>query len=407
MMKHCLSLILTALLLAGCAHVPPLEGDAGTVPSSSPPSDQSVFEPVSLPEPAPEPEPEPDPRKEAIDQLLSSMTPEEKVGQLFFPRYPEASAAELAAQYHLGGYLLFTRDFKDLAGNWLTEEELVQTIQSYQDTAAIPMLIGVDEEGGTVVRASRDPELFQERCKSPQWLFAHQQGEEDVFAEDARAKNSSLLRFGINVNLAPVCDVSTDPKDFIYDRTLGQDAAATAEYVTSVVTAMKECGIGSVLKHFPGYGPNGDTHIRSAVDERPIESFRTGDLLPFQAGIKAGGGKTAVLVSHNIVTCIDPDRPGSLAPAMYRLLREELAFDGPALTDDLSMEAIARYAQERGQSPAVLALEAGCDMVITTDFQTQVPQVLEALKDGALSQERVDEALARVLGWKYDLGMIG
>ena len=103
---------------------------------------------------------------------------------------------------------------------------------------------------------------------------------------------------------------------------------------------------------------------------------------------------------------MDSDRPASLSPAVYQILREELDFDGPALTDDLAMEAIVLYAKSQKQSPAVLALAAGCDMVVTTDFQTQVAQVLSALESGTLSQERVDEAVRRVLGWKYDLGLL-
>lgn len=259
-----------------------------------------------------------------------------------------------------------------------------------------------------MVRASRNPNLFDEPCKSPQWLDKHQSTEYDVFASDIWEKNNNLQRFGINVNFAPVCDVSTDPNSFIYDRTLGKNAAATAEYVAAVIKGSNgaQIGIGTVMKHFPGYGDNADTHVGIAIDERPIETFRTSDFLPFQAGIEVSDGTTAVLVSHNTVLCMDSDRPASLSPAVYQILREELDFDGPALTDDLAMEAIVLYAKSQKQSPAVLALAAGCDMVVTTDFQTQVAQVLSALESGTLSQERVDEAVRRVLGWKYDLGLL-
>lgn len=341
-----------------------------------------------------------------VESTRSAMTAEEKVGQLFFARCPASEQTRLAAEYYLGGYLLFGRDFKDAAGTWLTEDQLKQIIQSYQDVSAVPMLIGVDEEGGTVVRASRNPNLFEDPCKSPQWLDKHQSTEHNVFASDIWEKNNNLSRFGINVNFAPVCDVSTDPNSFIYDRTLGKDAAATAEYVAAVISGSSgaQIGIGTVMKHFPGYGDNADTHEGMAVDERPLETFRSSDFLPFQAGIDASDGTTAVLVSHNIVTCMDPDRPASLSPAVYRILREELGFDGPALTDDLAMKAITKFSGE--DSPAVLAIAAGCDMVVTTDFQGQIPQVLAALEDGRLSQERVDEAVSRVLGWKYDLGLI-
>ena len=208
------------------------------------------------------------------------------------------------------------------------------------------------------------------------------------------------------MNFAPVADLSTDPKDFIYDRALGLGAEETSQYVAAVVAQMEEDGMGGVLKHFPGYGPSGDTHTGSGLDTRPLETFRAADFLPFQAGIEASGGKTAVLVAHNIIQSVDPDRPASLSPAVYQLLREEIGFDGPALTDDLVMVAITQYAEATGNCPAVLAIAAGADMVITTDFQTQIPQVLAALEDGSLSRKRVGEAAGRVLGWKYDLGLL-
>uniref|UniRef100_UPI003AB5A111 glycoside hydrolase family 3 N-terminal domain-containing protein n=1 Tax=Dysosmobacter sp. TaxID=2591382 RepID=UPI003AB5A111 len=307
-----------------------------------------------------------------------------------------------------GGYVLFGRDFQDAAGAWLTREQFTAAVQSYQDAAAadtgIPLLIGSDEEGGTVTRASRNPNLFEKPFSSPQKLAAQATEHGSIFSEDAWEKNSRLLTLGINVNLAPVADVSTDPADFIYDRTLGQDAQATAAYAAEVVTAMKDCGIGSVLKHFPGYGSNADTHTGIALDQRSLETFRQSDFLPFAAGIEAGEGTTAVLVSHNIMAAVDPDLPASLSPAVHDLLREELGFTGVAMTDDLAMDAVAAYAQDG--AVAVMALEAGNDLIITTDYRTQIPKVLEAVENGTLSMDTIDTACRRVLTWKQALGLL-
>ena len=362
-------------------------------------------------QPAPPPEPtEAELAAQEIDNLLSSLTTEEKVGQLFFVRCPADSAAEDVAAYHLGGYLLFGRDYQDAGGAWLTKEQFTDTVQSYQDAAmadtGIPLLIGVDEEGGTVTRASRDPNLFDAPFPSPQAL-AKEKGETDthkVFAADAWEKNSALQALGINVNLAPVADVSTDPADFIYDRALGQDTQATADYVTDVVTAMRDCGIGSVLKHFPGYGSNVDTHTGIAVDQRPLEQFESADFLPFSAGMAAGDGTTAVLVSHNIMTAVDESLPASLSPAVHDLLRDELGFDGVVMTDDLAMDAVAAYSTDG--AVAVMALQAGNDLIITTDYRTQIPKVLEAVENGTLSPDTIDAACRRVLTWKQALGLL-
>ncbi len=396
-MKHVLPLLLLMLLLTGCG---PSEQPGPAPEPPSPPAQTVPDTPPEEPPPEPEPEPEPDPRQETVQGLLADMTDEEKVGQLFFARCPAAGQAETIETYHLGGYLLFGRDFKDAAGDWLTEEQFTETLRSYQAASAIPLLIGVDEEGGAVARASRNPNLFEAKCKSPQALFA--QGGMEAIEADALSKNTRLLELGVNVNLAPVADVSTDPGDFIYDRAFGRDAKATAEYVRAVVENMDAAGVGSVLKHFPGYGNNADTHTGAALDERPWEQFITEDFLPFQAGIDAGAG--AVLVSHNVASCMDAALPASLSPEVHRVLRQDLDFEGVILTDDLAMDAVDAYA--RDGSAAVLAVLAGNDMILTTDFETQIPQVLAALEDGTIPRELLDQAVSRVLAWKYDLGLL-
>ena len=389
--------VLAALLLAACAA--PQVSEEPPVPLE-PPAVEVPEEP-----PAPPPPTEEELAAERVEDLLNSMTLEEKVGQLFFARCPATGALEDIASCHLGGYLLFGRDFKDAAGNYLKAEQVTEKIRSYQDAARIPLLIGVDEEGGSVARASWNPNLFPNgRCKSPQWLLRHQNGEGDLFAEDAREKSGALLRCGVNVNLAPVCDVSLHPGSFIYDRTLGQDAPATADYVERVVAAMRESGIGSVLKHFPGYGDNVDTHDGTALDQRPIETFVSSDFLPFQAGLAAGGDTAAVLVCHNIVSCMDSELPASLSPAVHEILRGELGFHGVAITDDWAMQAVNAYAVDG--SVAVMALKAGNDLLITADYRTQIPKVLEAVENGGLLEADLDNACRRILRWKQALGLI-
>ena len=332
-------------------------------------------------------------RMERLQALLDSMTLEEKVGQLFFVRCPEENAVEDISTYHLGGYLLFGRDYKN-GEAWLTKEQFTEKIQSYQDAAEIPLFIGSDEEGGTVTRASRNPNLFSEPFKSPQAIYST--GGMEALAQDALDKSQSLLDLGINVNFAPVCDVSTDPNDFIYDRTLGQDAETTADYITRTVLTMGDAGEMAVLKHFPGYGNNADTHTGIAVDDRPMETFENSDLLPFKAGIEADA--PFVLVSHNIVSCMDPDLPASLSPAVHKVLRETCGFEGIAITDDLAMDAVKAYAKDG--AVAVMALQAGNDMVITTDYRTQIPAVIEAVKNGTLEESVIDSACFRVLKCK-------
>ncbi|MBQ8851033.1 MAG: beta-hexosaminidase [Oscillibacter sp.] len=379
-MKRFFALVLCTLLLSGCGGEEPPAPEASTPPAVSVEREETP-PPVEIIEPDP------------IQDLLDAMTVEEKVGQLFFVRCPAENAAEDVAAYHLGGYILFGRDTKDK-----TAAGLIEDIASYQAAADIPLLIGVDEEGGTVVRVSSNPHLRSAKFQSPQKVGL------DNAASDTAEKDRLLAALGFNVNLAPVADLSTDPNDFIYARSFGQDAEQTSRYVAAVVEQMRDDGMGSVLKHFPGYGNNVDTHTGIALDTRPLEQFMAEDFLPFEAGLTAGGETTAVLVSHNIVESMDPQLPASLSPAVHEILRDELGFEGVIMTDDLAMEAVSAYAGDG--SAAVMAIEAGNDLIITTDHRTQIPKVMEAVESGALELETIESACRNVLEWKQALGLI-
>lgn len=334
--------------------------------------------------------------RQTAKALLADMTLEEKVSQMFLIRFPKQDAAGVVRQYRPGGFLLFARDFKDR-----TPDELRQLLDSCQkEAAAVPLLMGVDEEGGTVTRVSRYQQYREHPFASLQQVF--RLGGMEQVTEDTKIKSEFLLDLGLNLNLAPVCDISTDPSDFMYSRSFGQDAKVTADCVSAVVEAARQAGIGSSLKHFPGYGSNGDTHTGSVRDTREYETFLTEDFLPFQAGIKAGAG--SVLVCHNIVECMDSQNPASLSPEVHRVLREELFFDGVIITDDLAMEAVAGFAG--AEDAAVKAVEAGNDLLISSDYQGQMKAVLKAVLEHRLTEERIDESVLRILLWKMKLGLI-
>lgn len=329
------------------------------------------------------------------EEILQGMGLEEKVAQLFLARCPGSGALAQVEEYGPGGYILFADHFKDQ-----DPASVRELIASWQEASPIPMLIGVDEEGGTVTRVSRYQAFRAEKFRSPRALF--EEGGIPRIVEDAQEKSELLLSLGVNFNLAPVADISTSSGDFMYSRSLGQDPETTSLYVGSVVEAMNQCGIASALKHFPGYGSNRDTHNGIARDKRPYDSFVTGDFLPFQAGIEAGAG--CIMVSHNIVNCMDAKRPASLSPKVHRILREELGFSGVIMTDDLAMGAISKFAGKK--SAAVTAVRAGNDLLCVKGFAEPYNAVLKAVKKGAIEESRIDESVRRILIWKLGLGII-
>lgn len=382
---HIMSVFLCVLLLlslTGCLA----PGETHPIPTETTPPVQTLS-PETQPPAAPPPDP--------IEALLESMTIEERVGQLFLARCEDSTAVEDIVNYHLGGFVLFGGDF-----NGQTPESIREKLTNYQAAAKLPLLIAVDEEGGTVTRVSRYPAFREMPFPSPRSALKNWGMEGLLTVEEEKCQ--LLASLGINVNLGPVCDIAADPSAFMYERSLGEDAQTTSGFVSQVVSLMNEYRLGSVLKHFPGYGNNADTHTGIARDSRTLAELEGNDLLPFAAGIQAGCG--AILVSHTIVEAMDPDTPASLSPAVHDYLRDRLGFTGVVLTDDLVMQAITD-AYGAGEA-AVLAVLAGNDLLCSTEYVVQYEAVLAAVLEGRISFDTLNNAVRHVLRWKMELGLL-
>ncbi len=375
--------MLCILLLSGCARdaQPTTETD---IPETTAAATTAVPEP---PETTPQ---------DPIRLMLNDMSLEERVGQLFLARCDEENALAHIEEYHLGGFVLFQQDFRNETPGDSTQKKFAR----YQAAAKIPLLLAVDEEGGTVTRVSSLPYYREKRFASPRQLY-RDGGMERVLYEE-NEKCALLKDLGLNVNLAPVVDIATERNAFMYHRSLGQDAQITAVFAVNVVTLMDSWQLGSCMKHFPGYGNNVDTHTGIAVDSRSLEELESKDLLPFAAGIQAGCD--AILISHTIVECFDPEAPASLSPAVHDYLRETMGFEGVIITDDLVMEAITD-AYGAGEA-AVLAVLAGNDLLCSTEYAKQYEAVLAAVLDGRIDIDTLNNAVRRVLQWKMDLGLL-
>lgn len=329
------------------------------------------------------------------EEIVKQMTMEEKIGQMMLVRCPEEGAIEQITKLQPAGYILFGRDFKNK-----TKAGLKTEIESYQNSSKIPMLIAVDEEGGSVVRMSAYTTFRSSKFPSPQQLY-RDGGIENVKRIETE-KIELLQSVGINLNLAPLADVSTSPTDYIYARTLGKDATTTASYIQEMIVLGNQKKMGMTLKHFPGYGSNPDTHTEVVIDKRPESTFRESDFLPFIAGIKHNA--QSILVSHNILSWKDATKPSSLSKPVHELLRNELGFTGVIMTDDLIMEGITKYAN--GADAAVLAVNAGNDLLISSDFQNDKEAILNALREDKIAIDTVNLAVKRVIAWKYYLGFM-
>ena len=332
--------------------------------------------------------------KEKVDKTMNAMTLEEKVGQLFMARVPEQNQVADIQTYHLGGYLLFDRDMEGKG-----QAEVKQEIASYQEISKIPMFIGSDEEGGTVSRLSRN-KIVSPAFESPQALY--QKNGWDGIKQDIDRKAHVFGELGIQLGMFPDADVSTDPQSFIYDRTIGMDAAGTSHYVKLSVEEMKKQKLGSTIKHFPGYGNNRDSHVEIVTDNRPLDELRKNDFLPFEAGINAG--VDSIMVSHNIVQAIDGERPASISKPVHDLIRNELGFKGVIMTDDMDMAGLADFISQ--EEAGLQALQAGNDMILSSSYSSQIPYILNAIKNGTYSEEQLNQSVERLLTWKAELGLM-
>ena len=323
---------------------------------------------------------------------LKTLTLNEKIGQLFLVRHPSENAINDLKKYNFGGFVFFSPDFTRK-----TKDNVINMISNLQNNAKVPLLTSVDEEGGIVVRVSNNSLLSPYRFKSSQELYSL--GGFSAIKEDTINKSKLLNSLGLNLNLAPVVDVSTNENDYMYTRSLGESTELTSQYSKTVIESSKGTGVSYTLKHFPGYGNNVDTHTGSSIDTRTYENLLKNDLPPFKAGIDVGA--ESVLVSHNIVNSIDSNNPASLSVDIHNLLRNELGFTGIVITDDLYMNAVSSI-----DDVAVKAILAGNDLIISTDYEKDIHDVKDAVNNGIISESIIDRIAFRILSWKYYKGLI-
>ena len=396
-------LLLAALVLAGCIEeMPQSTGVADTSSLASSPSRE-------------EPEPQADP----VDELLAGMTLEEKVGQLFLIR-PESLCVELTpqqvhdaadfgattwteemterlAEYPAGGIVLFGKNLSN-------PDQLSAMMAQIEKAGEIPLMVGVDEEGGSVARLANSAGFDLPQFEQMAEIGAR--GDVEEARQLGGTIGAYLHQYGFALDFAPVADLWTNPQNSVIgSRSFGSDPALVSEMVLAVIDGLHEEGVLSCIKRFPGHGDTrGDSHDGYVLLERSWEELLERELIPFVDNLDS---TDLVMVAHILLPQITGDGlPASLSAELITgRLRGELGYDGLVVTDSLAMGAITD--QYTSAQAAVLAVEAGADLLLMPqDYTAAFDGVLDAVRQGEVDESRLDESVLRILRAKQKCGLL-
>ncbi|MDO4203700.1 MAG: glycoside hydrolase family 3 protein [Selenomonadaceae bacterium] len=332
-------------------------------------------------------------REDIIEDLMAGMSPEEKIGQLMIVgihgQEVDEEISSRLKQYHFGGIILFDKNLE-------TEKQVEALTRDLQEAGSgeMPLFIAIDEEGGQVAR-------MRQVVEAPPAALELGATDRPELAENWAEKTGRRLRsLGFNVNFAPVADLGS-----FKARHFSTDPAKTSLFVQAASNGYRAAGIVHALKHFPGLGKGEvDTHIGRAVVNISRRELEEEDLRPFRETIKANGDchdSFMVMLTHAVYPQLTGELPASISPEACNLLRDELGFKGLIITDGLEMAgaAVAPF-RELG----VRALKAGVDIMLVCHGYEHEEEVylglLDALRVGEITQERVDESVRRVIAAK-------
>ena len=363
---------------------------ATLVPPTATPSSEGT--PTFTPSPTPDAQ---------VAALLTGMSLEQKVGQMLMVGVEGHAAGCAYLQEILPGAVVYR------GGNIASLEQtrtLSTELQECAGQAGLPPLwIAMDHEGQYVNRLESALTTF------PAALAIGAANTPDYAFQAGLAQGGELAYIGVNLALGPVADVLTDYDNAVISlRSYGGDPARAAEMVRQAVAGYQQAGLAAALKHFPGHGGvAGDLHALLPVDSIDLPGWQQIYRPVFQAGIEAGA--PVVMLGHLAFPALDPSGlPATLSPAMIRILRDEMGFQGVILTDLMGMGAI-KQTWTVGEA-GLLAVQAGVDMLLTTSPETTRAvrsRLLQAAASGELPAGRLDEAVRRILAAKLRQGWRG
>lgn len=345
-----------------------------------------------------------------ISEMLADMTLEEKAAQMFMIT-PEALTGtgqvleagdmtrEAIDKYPVGGLIYFTQNLQDPE----QVRSMTGNVQKFaRERTGLPMLLSVDEEGGTITRFGGNFSFDYDSSADMAGIGASGDPQQAYALGEKIGKFLGSL--GFNMDNAPDADVLTNLENTVVkDRSFGSDCDTVSEMALAELEGLEDQGVKGLLKHFPGHGATtADTHEGYAYTDATLEEMKSNELVPFADGIEAG--VDIIMVGH--ISCpqvTGNEEPASLSEKMITgVLREEMGFDGVVITDAMNMGAIAEnYSPAEASVKAVLA---GADMILMPeDFQQAYTGVLNAVKSGKITQERIDASVTRIIGLKLEM----
>jgi beta-N-acetylhexosaminidase len=339
-----------------------------------------------------------------IDTIIQNMTLDQKLGQMMLVQFVGSDFSldlnTMISQYHVGSVLL-------LAGNHniVSKGQLTSLTQQIQRSSSLPMMISLDQEGGLVDRLA---DLDGPRPSAAQIAAT---GDPTQVITAGKRDAQDLSQYGINLQLAPVVDVGT-PSSLLQqqERTFGQNADAVTKMAGAYLQGLQQSGkVLGTLKHFPGLGSSTEdphqglphlNHTQAQLDQI--------DWAPYRNLINQGLVH-AIMVMHEVVTAFDTTTPASLSSKLVTgVLRNQMGFQGVVMTDSLTMEGLSAYYSAK--QAAILAVEAGSDIIMGADTPSTVAAIVQGIKEvisaGEVNQQRIDQSVSRILMMKYQMGLL-
>ncbi len=381
-----LAILLSAALLLGCIGCRTNSADTGSAAQTKPT------------------------KTEEVQNIVDSMSLEEKVAQLFLVQ-PEAivdigtaTAAGDATKQAInktpvGGFVYFSDNLQSEQ----QVQDMLRNVQKYsEDRIGLPAFLSVDEEGGTVARVASTGRFDVTDVGDMAKIGAS--GDVQQARQAGETIGSYLSELGFNLDFAPDADVLTNPDNTVVKkRSFGSDPRVVSDMSLAVAQGLAQHQVYSVYKHFPGHGATaGDTHQGYAYTDKTLDELKQSELIPFENAIQ--NNAAFIMAAHISATRVTgDDTPASLSKTMITdILRGQMGYDGIVVTDAMNMGAVTE--QYTSAQAAVKALQAGADLVLMPeDFQEAYQGVLDAVKDGTLTEQRINESVTRIVKVKVHM----